>query len=153
VHFTPPDPYVRFNRCHTARATGRGGPVRPNPEWFPAANSTPAGSPAPGAGRSGEVASRFRHGGRCRFNDKVGFDSTKHGIKPVGRHPAKGQGRTRFGPLPLEVLQAFARIWRVAPVHACISLKTRLIKSTRGALFYLLLDAIHAMNGRAKEPQ
>jgi hypothetical protein len=83
VHFTPPDPYVRFNRCHTARATGRGGPVRPNPEWFPAANSTPAGSPAPGAGRSGEVASRFRHGGRCRFNDKVGFDSTKHGIKPV----------------------------------------------------------------------
>jgi hypothetical protein len=34
-----------------------------------------------------------------------------------------------------------------------MSWKTRRIKSPQGALFLLPLDAIHAMNGRAKEPQ
>ena len=38
------------------------------------------------------------------------------------------------------------------PEISCMSWKTRRIKSPQGALFLLLLDAIHAMNGRAKEP-
>ena len=49
----------------------------------PAANSPSRRIASARSRASGEVASRFRHGGRCRFNDKVGFDSTKHGIKPV----------------------------------------------------------------------
>ena len=57
-----------------------------------------------------------------------------------------------LGPLLREVLRALAMILARGPSSACMSWKTRRIKSPQGALFLLLRDANHAMNGRAKEP-
>jgi hypothetical protein len=82
-------------------------------------------------------------------NDKVGLDSTNAESSP--RLPSD-KGAPSRGPLLLEALRALAMILARGPSSACMAWKTRRIKLPQRALFLLLLDAIHAMNGRAKEP-
>jgi hypothetical protein len=62
------------------------------------------------------------------------------------------KGAPSRGPLLLDVPRALAMILARGPSSACMAWKTRRIKLPQGALFLLLLDANHAMNGRAKEP-
>jgi hypothetical protein len=82
---------------------------------------------------------------------------TRLAFIPPTRNQARGRHRQRRTSHSIRTVSAggapsFGKILARGPSSACMSWKTRRIKSPQGALFLLLLDPTHAMNGRAKEP-